>query len=976
MRKTTEKRFLTGLAMVLLLSCLSFITISCSPSEEKPGDGGAHVCNYVAGEVIAPSCTTKGYTRYNCSCGRFKDDDFTDIVDHEVEKFPAQSNICQIGWSEYEACKNCSYTTKVSKPAKHSWLQVSAQQANCYQKGWNAHSYCDDCGYAPNKKEFDYKHGELVDVPAKSATCEEEGYKAHKVCLTCNQPVGKIVLEAKEHNIQTNNVYRAPTCTEAGHGSYEYCTRCTYSTLAQNTISPLGHSLQNHSRKKPSCTESGYEAYQTCSRNGCNWTTYQRIPATGHTFKNSVGVKKECSVCQVKENTIVLYENGKTDYKIFCNRNNEMTKDLRDYLNAQMEKTVGWSFGSATLPSAFDENAKVICIGKNSYSQLAGVTYDNVWDTDYQVSTKGNSIFLLGSDYSLRFGIYELLNIFIGYEKYSIYAPGIGEEIYFEKQDKIELGQSEIERTVVRDIEYNIAFNQGNIYNGAYGASSNGNASMGFSFAADIKNAGSSDNDDGVTESLKYSIRGGHNSLGFYPLKRYQSTHPEWYAKNNDGSYRDNPSQLCYYELNKDQEAFDIFMIIAKKYSAYKKITISNMDTGGECSCQHCQGNLAYHYFTFLNSVSDFLKTDPQTAHLEVGGMIYHQNSLQPPIDASGNPTVVLKDDVNITFAFDYADYYAGFSDIDIALLEKWNKVCPNFTFWTYCMKPNYTMFFFDDFTNKQLTYERLAKYGAVAVEDEGVKGSPSYTNFNSLRVWLCSKLAENTGLNMSDSDAAAYYEQITSDFFNQYFGPASVSMRQLFEKQKERQQYMYNNWTTGLYEQAYAHLPDKQSAIKPLNESGNNIMGTYSSWSFHYLGPNSMHGNRYAVSLVYSKQDFKTMLSYIDNAISAVNADKSLSEQRKADLIGRVELEKVGVLYQYLFTYCDEFSTFNKSYTSSLDASDLAAIGVETEAQAAQSFVTLCDKFQISGVSYTTLDKLCDAWEKNENIGWHIIRG
>ena len=416
---------------------------------------------------------------------------------------------------------------------------------------------------------------------------------------------------------------------------------------------------------------------------------------------------------------------------------------------------------------------------------------------------------------------------------------------------------------------------------------------------------------------------------------------------------------------------------------------MSNMDEGGDCLCEHCNNNWAYQYFRFLNKLSAKMANDTDTENMTLKGWLYHVNCSVPPLDSNGRPTISLNDNVEILFAFDYADYYEGFSAKDEALLEKWGKVLPEMHFWTYCFKPGYSMFFFDDFTNKQRAFELMAKYGALSLYDEGAKPAPQYTNFSALRVYLESRLSVDSGLTMSDADAKAYYESITKEWFDNYFGAGSIAMRKVFEKQKERAQYMHDNWSEGdnLYKKSFIDTGvfNKQSEyfktkIQPVNEFGNNIVGTYSSWAFHnlayYYSPLAKknvgnHANRACYAVVYTKQDFKDMLSWFDEAVDAINSDDSISASKKEILINRTELEKIGVLYQYMFIFEDQFAIGNNSYKSSFDASDLSAVGATSVEQAVQYFATLCKKYSINSLNASTLQDLISGW--NYKYGWNI---
>lgn len=987
----------------LLITLIALFTISLLPVFTSCG----HVHAFEVIETVEATCETDGYVKKQCACGEVVLDDVVYAPGHNIVQYEAKKSTCvEQGYDAYEACTNCDYTTlKNLKPyANCKWVVVQAKEPSCTEKGYNKHSACSVCGSKSGYEEYDYVHSNLQTIEPLQSTCFSEGYYRYQKCLDCGAEINKQVMAKKEHALVPFGYVREATCLECGYDeTVERCVNCG-EMVGEGLKPALGHDIVTVKALKATCTEDGYYEYETCSRQDCNHTTYVTQKKTGHEYYTNDLGEYVCKICGENEKPLTIYANGVTEYGIFYNRNlyhpDTNLGNWRDNLNNELQRTVGWSFGTASLPTEFNEEDKIICLGHNSYSELAGLSYYNPdSETAFKIIVKGNSIFVLGQPRAIALATYELLNILIGYDKISIYANNLGEEIYFEVKDKIELTPSEIEREVVRDFEYLIAFSAGNMYTGTYGANVNWNASMGAMFAGERggmipgkTGGGNQYNDDGVSPDLYQNVAGGHNTLGYFPLARYndpnkpETYHPEWFAKNEQGVTNKNPFQVCFNALWNSQEAIDIAFAVVKRHANWKNINISNMDGHGDCKCSECKNDLAYEYFMFLNKVAEKMANDPETAHMTLGGMLYKDNSTHPPLDENGKPRIVLRDNVRMMLAYDYADYFAGFSATDVAYLEKWHKVVPKMEFWTYSWKPSYGLFFFDDFTNKQKAMETMYKYGGYSLQDEGNKPSAQFSNFSALRIYLLKNLARDTGYNMTDDEASAYYERLTQDFFNEYFGPASYNMRLIFEKQKERARYMYNNWREGdmLFNKAYIDsgvgFAGQEAYIKDHNETGNNPIGTYSGWAYHRLAyfydPITKknvgnHGNRAAFGLTYNKNDFKSMLGWINEAKEIIKNNQTLTEEQKTTYVNRVELEEVAVLFQYLFIFDDRFAIGNTTYSSQLNKGDLAAIGVETIEEACQYYADLSRKYGIYSANYANVNTLIAAW--NYKYEWNL---
>lgn len=151
--------------------------------------------------VIEPSCTQTGLKVYTCSkCSEVKNEILAKDP-HETEKHSAKAPTCtEVGWDEYETCKNCAYTTyREIKTTEHK-----------------------------------YDGGTVI----VETTCEHTGLRVY-TCTVCAHTKSEVT-EQLSHDLM-HFVERAPTCVDAGCKKYDACRNCSYTTYEQ--IPPKGHSV-------------------------------------------------------------------------------------------------------------------------------------------------------------------------------------------------------------------------------------------------------------------------------------------------------------------------------------------------------------------------------------------------------------------------------------------------------------------------------------------------------------------------------------------------------------------------------------------------------------------------------------------------------------------------------------------------------------------------------------------------------------
>ena len=248
---------------------------NCDAAETKSCTGGTATCT---AKAVCEACG-----------GEYgeKDPDNHDLIPHE-----AKAPTCtEKGWSAYDTCSRCSYTTYAEQPAlNHALEQHEAKAPTCTETGWDAYEGCtrSGCNYTTYHVRPALKHN-LVQHAAKAPTCTEIGWDAYEGCTRsgCNYTTYH-VRPALKHNL-VQHAAKAPTCTEIGWDAYETCSRCDYTTRKE--LPALNHALEQHEAQAPTCTEIGWNAYKTCSR--CDYTTYAELPILGHDYQ-AVTVDPTC----------------------------------------------------------------------------------------------------------------------------------------------------------------------------------------------------------------------------------------------------------------------------------------------------------------------------------------------------------------------------------------------------------------------------------------------------------------------------------------------------------------------------------------------------------------------------------------------------------------------------------------------------------------------------------------------------------
>ncbi len=274
---------------------------------------------YVIGEVIAPTCTSSGYTTYVCACGASYQSDYTAPIDHAYVVSEIIEPTCtQYGYTTY-ACVDCgaSYEGDYVGTKPHPYQKEIITEPTCTDLGlerWTCpdcgavqeyfldstghvmgdwvvekvadcvnygeeRKYCQNCDYYEFRFEPAKGHNYVVTVI--EPTCETKGYTEHR--CACGDYYCTDEVKPTWHANSIAVPISEPTCTQWGQ-AYFSCPDCGYESEPFKLYAPTGHTEVIVPATAPTCTEDGRTEGKYCSV--CNEVLQEQywLQATGHAF--------------------------------------------------------------------------------------------------------------------------------------------------------------------------------------------------------------------------------------------------------------------------------------------------------------------------------------------------------------------------------------------------------------------------------------------------------------------------------------------------------------------------------------------------------------------------------------------------------------------------------------------------------------------------------------------------------------------
>ena len=279
----------------------------------------------------------------------------------------------------------------------------------------------------------------------------------------------------------------------------------------------------------------------------------------------------------------------------------------------------------------YSNDAKLILIGNTCFTENSGVDVDEIPTEGFTLKTVGENLFILGKDYGVMYGVYELLERIVHYEYFL-------EDIY--DLDK------NVKELYLPDLNYS--------------------DSPDFQVRADGWGYG-----DLRTRTVEYTypfmmngVAPIHNTFEWFPKENYMKSHSGWYS--------DDGQQLCYTAHGNVDELEEMRATLLKKFKAqvaaywgkgdFEKTTLSftQQDNTYWCSCSACQkviskaGANSATIIEFLNPIAREMKSwveENFPGHdLDIAFFAYNASEKAPVKNAYGNivPTVdsVIMEDI------------------------------------------------------------------------------------------------------------------------------------------------------------------------------------------------------------------------------------------------------------------------------------------------------------------------------------------
>ena len=239
-------------------------------------------------QVVAPTCTSEGYTIYECNevPGLTYKGNFTDKTPHTYDEgvVTKEATIYEKGVKTF-TCSACgdTYTEDIPMVEK-TWHKGDTVAPTCTEQGYTVY-ICDQDATLTENRDFvdalDHDWGE--GVVTKAATCTEDGEKT----FTCSRDgaTKTEVIPAVGHKWDDGTVTTPATCEASGVKTYK-CLNDGCTETKTEEIAALGHNYDDGVvTTEPTYTENGVKTF-TC--HNCGDTYTESIPALGYTYNETV----------------------------------------------------------------------------------------------------------------------------------------------------------------------------------------------------------------------------------------------------------------------------------------------------------------------------------------------------------------------------------------------------------------------------------------------------------------------------------------------------------------------------------------------------------------------------------------------------------------------------------------------------------------------------------------------------------------
>ncbi len=282
-----KKKLVISLLTIVAAACIVFAISACeAPHEHSYGEWTV---------VTAPTCTKEGTEQRECDCGEEETRTIA-ALGHDLAEHAAQAPTCtEPGWSIYQTCTRCDYTTFEELAATgHNYESTVTTESTCTTDGVLTYT-CTNCGDSYTEAITASGHDYESAVTAE-ATCTEEGVRTY-TCANCGDSYTETIT-ASGHDYESAVTAEA-TCTEEGVRTYT-CANCGDSYT--ETITASGHDYESTVTAEATCTTDGVLTY-TCTNCGDSYT--ETITASGHDYTSRITSQPGCTTTGLRTYTCI-----------------------------------------------------------------------------------------------------------------------------------------------------------------------------------------------------------------------------------------------------------------------------------------------------------------------------------------------------------------------------------------------------------------------------------------------------------------------------------------------------------------------------------------------------------------------------------------------------------------------------------------------------------------------------------------------
>ena len=301
-------------------------TTGCGQEETAPIKAGGHSFEGAVGEVIlAPTCHSKGMTKYTCTahtgenaCGVSIEVETaetphalrTDITYPKCKRTFKEDGTYEDSFKDGEVkvyCINdgCGYVddsaTVPLEIKEHNWGEFQTlTEATCGKTGRKVR-YCKNCGAADYGEIPATDKHEFVASKVVEPTCTERGYTIY-VCKGCGAAIQYDFKKELGHKLDAGKPVAA-TCTTPG-GILYTCTRvfkteklidgeivevevhCGYTKFVEDENQPaFGHKFSDWKYVTHPSDSDAYAKWRECMNAGCTYSEYETGAGEDHEIK-------------------------------------------------------------------------------------------------------------------------------------------------------------------------------------------------------------------------------------------------------------------------------------------------------------------------------------------------------------------------------------------------------------------------------------------------------------------------------------------------------------------------------------------------------------------------------------------------------------------------------------------------------------------------------------------------------------------